>query len=367
MRLNVDRRALVEAMEAIAWVRTSKAVRPYDGQMLIETKRGGIVDVTLREEPYHAQAPVEAVVAEQGAVVVPHDTLRGWLEACAASTIDIRAADAVLTLRSPLGWTKLRGPEERDFPRRAYVNSRGESLSTVAVREVIKAVLFAMADEGHQLAYVELRFRSGGTIEARAASTACRAIATHRMTGDRPGPNREWVVPARLAKTLASDRFTDEPEILVAATTSGLWVGAGRAEISGPALDRSDWDAPTNLTAAECAVNRAELISAVKMLASICAGGEFAGVRVEIDKGELMLTLDGAAHADARNSLKAPMTGRPAFVIVGIGALEDAASNARGETVTLAFGTEMDPLGLRAQADGFETAVYVQPRVPDVV
>lgn len=367
MRLTVDRRALLDAMDAIAWVRTAKAVRPYDGQMLIETKRGGIVDVTLREEPYHAQAPVDAVVVEEGVVVVPHDTLRGWLEACSASTIDVKGGDGEARLGSALGWTKLRGPEDRDFPRRAYVHSLGESLATAAVREVVKAVLFAMADEGHPLAYVDLRFRTGGTLEARAASTACRAIATRRMSGDRPGPNREWIAPARLAKTLASDRFTDDAEILVAATTSGLWVAAGRAEISGPALERVDWDAPTSLTRADCAVNRSELVSAVKMLRSICTGGEFAGVRVEIDKGRLTLTLDGAAHADARNTLKAPMTGARAGVIVGIGALEDAASNARGDSVALTFGSETDPLGLRARADGFETASYVQPRVPDVV
>jgi DNA polymerase III sliding clamp (beta) subunit (PCNA family) len=367
MRLTIGRRALLDAMDAIAWVRTAKAVRPYDGQMLIETKRGGIVDLTLREEPYHARASVDAAVVEEGVVVVPYDTLRGWLEACSASTIDVRAGDAGATLRSTLGWTKLRGPEERDFPRRAFVHSLGESLATTAVREVVKAVLYAMADDGHPLAYVDLRFRTGGTIEARAASTACRAIATRRMTGDRPRPNREWIAPARLAKTLASDRFTHQAEILIAATTSGLWVAAGGAEISGPALDRVDWDVPTHLTTAECAVNRADLVSAVRMLRSICVGGEFAGVVVEIDKGKLTLTLDGTAHADARNSLNATMTGAPARVIVGIGALEDSASNACGDAVALTFGSETDPLGLRAQADGFETAAYVQPRVPDVV
>jgi len=356
LSLTAPTKELAKVIAALARVADRRSSLPMLANVLIRGTRDGVIlaatDLNLT---LTVRAPSQWGAWSGPGVCVNAKALADLVKSMPGPETSLTPFGSGLRVTSGTAATTLHGTPDRDFPKipAAHDETRFVACDGPTLADMLDRVLFSACQD-------ETRFHLNGVF-CEGHHKSLRMVSTdgHRLTyldeslwigTDSPISASGVILPSRAGKELAKllgkgacDVAIQGPHMFV---TQGGWTLAAKlidAQFP-PYRQVIPTDHPRVVT-----VPRKQLLASLKRAKQLTS--DTRGVRFELDAGKLTLVSD---HPDLGTASEAiPADTKVSGYVIGLNPkyLIEILSEIEGESVTLTFGAELDPVIIRATDD----------------
>jgi DNA polymerase-3 subunit beta len=353
MRLTCSRDELATKLALAARAASTKSTIPVLGQVRL-TAHEGIVELAATDMELSLRVPVEATVAEAGAVVVPRlatDIVRtlanGQVE------FEHRANEGVVSLSGGHSSFTLNCLQATEFPE--LPADDGDALSVPVAPFVTTAERVARAasrdDTRPVLTGVLVRIGPDGI--TMVATDSYRLAVMQTPLENPPAENREAIIPARALQEmgrLAAAMKADTFDLILSESQAVFRIGGARLTsrlIDGQFPDYRQL-IPDNFEH-EVVFERAELAAVLSRIGVLAQRS--APIRLAFEPGQVTVSAVSEQLGEGHESLPVTFAGEPLEIGFNAEFLRDGVENITGDEVKLGLISPLRPGLLQSGGD----------------
>ena len=340
MHIKLDTRTLGTALGYAIRGTAARATLPILGHVLFtcaqDTLRLIGTDLELA-----VSVTLPAPFAEPGALAVPAKTISEIIHALPPGEVTLSTDEQRLTVQAGKSKYTIGGLPEGEYPMLPTVDGAAVTMAGADLKAMMHRGAYAVSTDDSRV------ILTGINLVAEESSLTLVSTDTHRLAViSKAGafPRGSWIIPGRAVKEILRLLDTDPATLLfgenrMSVTVNGVTLVSRLIEGMFPAFQRV---VPADATP-RCTVNRVALLTAAKR-ASIVARAE--ANKLILGRDDDLLTIRAATGEVGEASEAIPATWHADGQSFGINAeyLLDACEASGAETLTLAQGTELQPL-----------------------
>ena len=346
MELKVARKSLLESLDTLSSVVSSRPTLPILGNALVDVRKKEAV-LTATDLEVGIVLRVEAQVRGEGRLTVPAKKLLDVVREMPGDEIHAESDSAArLLLRSGSAEIKLLGLPPDEFPQLPEVKKEAEVKvgSQVLARMVRKTLYSVSSDETrYVLNGAYLVWEKG---ELKMVTTDGRRLAYIRQALEGTGGKGEAIIPTKALQELTKLIGQREEDVSIVLGEGYARFSVGTATLTTRLIDGNfpDYEQVIPRSQDKKVVVEADaFLSAVKR-ASLIAADRSSSVRIDVKKGSL--TLSAASHelGEAREEVPAKFDGEGLSVAYNARFLMDGLKNMDTKEVVLELSTAVAPV-----------------------
>jgi len=353
VELKIGRKALVEALETISSVVSSRPTLPILGNVLMDVRKKEAI-LTATDLEVGIVISLEAQIRGEGKLTIPAKKLLDVVREMPGDEIHAESDSAArLLLKAGSAEIKLLGLLPDEFPQLPEVKKEAEIAvsSQVLVRMIRKTLYSVSADETRYVlngAYIV--WEKG---ELKMVTTDGRRLAFIRQPLDSTGGKGEAIIPTKALQELTKLISQREEKV-------GIILGEGYAKFLVGAATLTTRLIDGNFPDYEQVIPKAQdkkvivetdaLLAGVKR-AALIAADRSSSVRIDVEKNQL--TLSAASHelGEAREEIPAKYSGESLSVAYTARCLMDGLKNMDSKEVAVELSTALAPGVIRPVGD----------------
>lgn len=365
MELKVARKSLLESLDTLSSVVSSRPTLPILGNALVDVRKKEAV-LTATDLEVGIVLRVEAQVRGEGRLTVPAKKLLDVVREMPGDEIHAESDSAArLLLRSGSAEIKLLGLPPDEFPQLPEVKKEAEVKvgSQVLARMVRKTLYSVSSDETrYVLNGAYLVWEKG---ELKMVTTDGRRLAYIRQALEGTGGKGEAIIPTKALQELTKLIGQREEDVSIVLGEGYARFSVGTATLTTRLIDGNfpDYEQVIPRSQDKKVVVEADaFLSAVKR-ASLIAADRSSSVRIDVKKGSL--TLSAASHelGEAREEVPAKFDGEGLSVAYNARFLMDGLKNMDTKEVVLELSTALAPGVIRPVDDDTYLCVVMPIRL----
>jgi len=365
VKLSCDAVELAAALAAVSRALAPRTTLPVLGSVRLEANADRLVLAATNLELCILK-PVQAEVAEQGAVAVPGRLLTEFTAAIGAEQLDVelRTPGLRLRLRTPSYETEIHGIDPEEFPP-APAEDGGEQVTLPAGRlvDAIADTLAAVSTDEARPALTGVRIRAADHRMTLTATDGYR-LAERTVAADQSG-RLAVTVPARtMAEVARLFRGSHGPvEVIVAQQGGQVFFRGSDGEVSSRVIDGGypntlrlipeAWRTRASLDAGELNRRLRALVPFAQQSANV--------VRLAVGSDVVSLSAAATDVGSARTQLKADVSGPEMVVAFNARYLLDCLATT-GDQIDLELQGPLAPAVVRRPATGDYVYLFMPVR-----
>lgn len=353
MELKAGRKPLLDGLDTISSVVSSRPTLPILGNVLLDVKKKEIV-LTATDLEVGIILRVEAQVRSEGKLTIPAKKLLEVVREMPGEDIHVESDTAArLLIRSGSAEIKLLGLPPDEFPQLPEVKKEAEvKVGSQLLARMIRKTLYSVSSD-------ETRYVLNGAYlvwekgELKMVTTDGRRLAYIRQPLEGTGGKGEAIVPTKALQELTKLISQRDDEVTIVLGEGYAKFSVGTAMLTTRLIDGSfpDYEQVVPHSQDKKVVIEADaFLSAVKR-AALIAADRSSSVRIDVKKGGL--TISAASHelGEAREEVPAKFDGEDLSVAYNARFLMDGLKNMDSKEVVLELSTALAPGVIRPVDD----------------
>jgi DNA polymerase-3 subunit beta len=365
MELKIGRKELVEALETVSSVVSSRPTLPILGNVLIEARKKEVV-LTATDLEVGIVLAVEAQVKGEGRLTIPAKKLLDVVREMPGESIEAESDSASrLLLKSGAVDIKLLGLAADEFPALPEVKKDAEiKVAGATLARMIRKTMYAVSAD-------ETRYVLNGAYlvwekhELKMVTTDGRRLAFIRAPITATSGKGEAIVPAKALAELTRLFAQGDREVTVTLGEGYARFSAGGATLTTRLIDGNFPDYEQVIPKAQdkkVLVDTDLFLAGVKR-SSIIAADRSSSVRLDVKKGVLTLTAASNELGEAREDVPITYNGDSLSVAYNARFLMDVLKQVESKEVQLELSTALAPGVLRPVGDDTYICVVMPIRI----
>jgi DNA polymerase-3 subunit beta len=363
--MKLDRKELVEALETVSSVVSSRPTLPILGNVLVDVGKKEVV-LTATDLEVGIVLRVAAQVKGEGKLTVPAKKLLDVVREMPGTQIEAESDSAArLTLRGGAAEIKLLGLPPDEFPQLPEVKKEAEVTvgGQLLARMIRKTIYSVSADETRYVLNGAYMVWEKG--ELKMVTTDGRRLAFIRQAIQGVGGKGEAIVPTKALQEIGKLIGQSEEAVTVVLGEGYAKFSAGSAMLTTRLIDGSfpDYEQVIPKSQDKKVKVETEAFLAATRRASLIAADRSSSVKIEAKKGAL--TLHAASHelGEAREEVPASYEGETISVAYNSRYLLDVLKNMDAKEVMLELSTALAPGVIRPVGDDSYVCVVMPIRL----
>lgn len=355
MRLTCQRDELAGKLALAARTASSKSTIPILGQVLL-TADEGLVTLSSTDMELSLRVPVDATIAESGAVVVPRlatDIVRTLADG--QVEIEHRANEGVVSVSGGQSAFTLNCLQASEFPDLPADEGDGITMPVEPFTLTADRVARAASRDDTRPVLTGVLMRLGPDGITMVATDSYRLAVMQTALEDAPSETREAIVPARAlqeASRLAAAMKVTELEVVIGESQAIFRIGGARLVsrlIDGQFPDYRQL-VPEQFEH-DVVFDRAELASVLSRIGVLAQRS--APVRLAFDQGQVTVSATSEQLGEGHEALAVPYSGEPFEIGFNSEFLRDGVDNVSGDELRIGLISPLRPGLLRGGDDGY--------------
>ncbi len=345
MEFTIIRKALVDALETVSSVVSTRPTLPILGNMLLDVRKKDVV-LTATDLEVGIVLRVDATVKREGKLTVPAKKFLDVAREMPGDDLAIEADTASrMLLKSGKVDIKLLGLAPDEFPQLPEVKQEAQvKVSSAVLTAMIGKTLYAVSGD-------ETRYVQNGALmiweknELRLVTTDGRRLAFIRHALPGTGGKGEAIVPTKALQELGRLFGAQDEEVTIVLGEGYAKFPAGGGTRTTRLIDGKFPDYEQVIPKAQdkkATLDTAELLAAVRRSALIASDRSNA-VRLDLKKGVLVLSAASHELGEAREEIAAQYDGEGLSVAYNAKFLMDVLKNIESKEVYFELSTPLAP------------------------
>jgi DNA polymerase-3 subunit beta len=355
MKANCNRSALENALAMVTSVVSSRTPREVLKCTRLTAKQDQVVLVGTDLDIGVRYALTQVEVERDGDVLVSAEKLSQIIRELTDEVVTLEAVDGMVHIRGDGSHFQVYGQDPAEFPPvPAFEGESDMEIGADVLKRLIETTVFAAARENTRYAINGVLWeRKAKRLQMVATDGRRLARAVGALKSNSEEAVHVIVPPKTMALLLRVMQSARAEEVQMRATANQILIQIGPVTVSSVLVeghfpkheDVIPRDNPTKI-----AFNTAELHSAIRR-AALLTNNESKGIRMEFDKGTLVLSGRAPQEGEATVNLKVAYSGAPLSVGFNPGFLTDALRVVDADEVTLELSESAKPGVLTAGKD----------------
>ncbi len=355
MRLTCQRDELAAKLTLAARTASSKSTIPILGQVLL-TAEDGVVMLSSTDMELSLRVPVDATIADAGAVVVPRlatDIVRTLADG--QVELEHRANEGVVSLTGGQSSFTLNCLQATEFPDLPADDGEGISMAIEPFVVTTDHVARAASRDDTRPVLTGVLLRIGPDGITMVATDSYRLAVMQTPLENAPAETREAIVPARAlqeASRLAAAMKSTEIEVVLGESQAIFRIGAARLIsrlIDGQFPDYRQL-VPDQFEH-EVVFDRAELAAVLSRIGVLAQRS--APVRLAFEQGQVTVSATSEQLGEGHESLPVAYGGEAFEIGFNAEFLRDGVDNVSGDELRVGLISPLRPGLLRGGDDGY--------------
>lgn len=365
MELTIARKPLVDALETVSSVVSTRPTLPILGNLLLDARKKEVV-LTATDLEVGIVLRVEGNVKREGKITVPAKKLLEVAREMSGDELSIEAdAASRMRLQSGKADIKLLGLAPDEFPQLPDVKKEAEvKVNSGVLATMIRKTLYAVS--GDETRYVQ----NGAYLvweksELRMVTTDGRRLACIRHPLAGTGGKGEAIVPTKALQELGRLFGAADADVSVTLGQGYALFASGGAALTTRLIDGNfpDYEQVIPKAQDKKVVLDTEGFHAAVRRASLIAADRSNAVRLDVKKGMIVLTSQSHELGEAREEVPVAYDGEGLSVAYNARFLMDVLKNVESKEVVLELSTALAPGVFKPVGDDLYLCVVMPIRL----
>lgn len=337
MKFKVEKSILINAIQTVQNVISTKSSLPILSNILIETQQEGI-SLTATDLDIGITCVIPVDVQEQGAITIPAKRFSDIIKEFPLEVVSVTAKkNNLVIIDSDMCQFKIMGLGREEFPKLPeFKDKKAIKLEQAALKQMLSLTSFAVSSDEARYVLNGTLFKINKGVLTLVSTDGKRLAIAEKKLGVETDIDLQMIIPIKTIHEL-NRNLKDEGQLSLVVGNNQALFDLGAVVVISRLIEGEFPDYKQVVPAAsenKMKVGRSQFLLAVKR-ASLLATPDYQGVKLEVFKNKLVISKSTPDVGESREELAVEYQGRELVIGFNPAYLIDILKNLNEETINL--------------------------------